>query len=423
MKLAICIPTYQASSMLEELIVRCMNTYISYGIDVYIYDSSEDDLTYKMISKMGNKNIFYQRIDSKIESNMKVIRIFQDMQESVYDYIWLCPDYFHLLENGIKHVSPLLDGKNDFIILNYRDVQELGDCVWNDYNDVFRNLAWHMTSYMSTIVNRKSVLFDIDWSYFINKYCQNETIYFSHLGLYLERMCKMSTLNVWHLTMREDEISASTLRTGSKWIKDTFKVWAKGWPTFIDLLPDKYVSKSYVKKTISKYAGILSYKNMVGLRASGIYDSQVYKQYQPGIKEVSNVPIGLCKILSYVSPGIVQYRPKWTVKEWFIYQRLHRFGRKYKRIYIYGCGALGAYASELLERGGDAIVGYIVSSPDNEKKIYRDKEVIGYSKSLFDENVGIILALNNSNANVVLRDIIEEEYHKHTLRLVKRRKK
>ena len=43
MRLAICIPTYNNSEIVEELLIRCGDIYKRKSFDVYIYDSSENE--------------------------------------------------------------------------------------------------------------------------------------------------------------------------------------------------------------------------------------------------------------------------------------------------------------------------------------------------------------------------------------------
>ena len=53
----------------------------------------------------------------------------------------------------------------DICVLNYRDVEKIGEKYYTDINKFFLDCAWHMSSYMATII-RLDLFSSIDWNIF-----------------------------------------------------------------------------------------------------------------------------------------------------------------------------------------------------------------------------------------------------------------
>lgn len=47
--IALCIPTYQRHECVNEFLCEYAGYYQKYGIDIYYYDSSPDDLTFSIV--------------------------------------------------------------------------------------------------------------------------------------------------------------------------------------------------------------------------------------------------------------------------------------------------------------------------------------------------------------------------------------
>ena len=74
MRLAICIPTYNNSELVEELLIRCGDIYKRKSFDVYIYDSSENEETKVVVNRFQKKynNLFYTAIKSSRSEERRV---------------------------------------------------------------------------------------------------------------------------------------------------------------------------------------------------------------------------------------------------------------------------------------------------------------------------------------------------------------
>ena len=353
------------------------------GWEFFIYDSSESEETENVATqKYKSLNINYKRISTDIGSNEKVYLIYQEMLEfGKYEYVWICPDYIHLLTPGIMLLNECLDKDYDMIILNYRDADKIGRKEYNDPNALFEDCAWHMTSYMATVIRINTVLKIINWDDLKEKYMGEYTICHSHLSLYFEQLYKMSEFRAVHLPLRDIDMAASMLRKTNMWRNETFEIWAKGWPMTVERLPDYYKNKAKVIKDLGVKTGIFSKDNLIGLKKEGILTPEIYEEYKDKWKDLTNVKNSWIKRLSYMS----QEDAARLIKESYCVRknkkRIKKFCKKFSRIYLYGCGAVGNAYAGYMDEMLISYEGSIVTDLSSEKKNFHGHPVFQMRES------------------------------------------
>ena len=381
-ELAICIPTYNSNEMLNELFLRSMNCFRDLGWDVYIYDSSENDEICDLVSEFKKiyDNLEYIRIDSNIKSNEKVFMAFQDIsQKNMHEYIWICPDYIDLLYSGALRLKAKMREKYDYIVLNYRDNSEIGEKSYDNCNEVFRDLGWHITAYMASVIRIESFFKEIDWKYLKREYLDTKCIFHSHFAVIFEQMAKIRSLRAVHIPLYSTDMSASVLRKTNMWRKDTFYVWAECWPETVKKLPPIYRDKEKVIRDLGVKAQIFSKENFISMRMDGIYSREIYEKYSAEWKNLTDV------------------KPRTRYKE---------FAMKYDKIYIYGCGAVASVYSRYLDDMGIQYEGFVVSDSGVEKDEFLNHKVVQINKEILDdEKIGIILGLNPANREQVQKKL------------------
>lgn len=408
-KLAICIPTYNRSDILQEIMMKSFALYQKYGIDVYIFDSSEDAETERVVEKYKDiyTNLSYIRIDSSVHSNMKVYKIYQHFQQNaLYEYIWICSDSIVWSERVVKDVCQNLDKEYDLIIVNPRDVENLGTRIYNDKNVFFLDCAWHMTQYGVSIVKLGTLLKNIDWEYMIERYIIPERINHSHVALYFEQLSMLDSFKALHLSVKPNDWSGSLLKTKPNWQQHTFFIWCKCWSSMIEALPDCYHNKDEVMKKHGTNSRILGLDSLVELRDANIYSLKVYKQYKLEIEKTSDVNPVLLFVIALMPRRFCIFLSKKVKYRRKIKKKLNRFCAGFKNIYIYGRGRKGVHFAEYLEEMGVSYKGFLVSAlPEDEKRIFREHSVQEYSAVfLEDKSTAILLALNQENTAEVLID-------------------
>ena len=95
-KLCICMPTCNRSACIDRTLSKELEILKRTGIDIWIYDSSNNDDTERLVSDYqhrGYQNLFYRRVNHEIHPNRKAYGIFKEAEQTGYDYIWLIHDH------------------------------------------------------------------------------------------------------------------------------------------------------------------------------------------------------------------------------------------------------------------------------------------------------------------------------------------
>lgn len=420
-KLAVCIPTYHRSEVIEEFIEIYINWYVENKVDIFIYDSSKDEKTELVVKRWLPEypNLFYVRIDSSIHSNMKVYNIFKEFGYSLqYEYLWVCSDSIRWTRRVLDKIKDSIEQGYDIIIPNYRDVENIGDREYQDANTLFIDCAWHMTLYGATILKISTMLKEVDWEILEERYAVPECINHSHVAYYFEKLNKMQNWKALHISCSNSDLIASELKKYPGWQKDTFYVWCYCWPAMINKLPDSYKNKKKVIKKSGVNSSILSYSNFIVLRKENILNKEIYDSYKRKWRDLTNVPRMVIWLLTIIPSKYVTYMDgnmayKQLIKEVLLKREIKRFCRRFNKIYIYGAGRKAKRYTCYLEEMGLKFEGYIVSSlEDNDSTMYNHKIFLFRRELLDDKNIGILIALNKENTKEVLGNVLSGARHK-----------
>ena len=91
-KLMIGIPTKDHPEYMQYYLSRVLPDAEKNHVDIWVYESSEDDLTKQIVEKKkkeGYQNVFYKRYPPEIAYWKKLKDIYVG---SGYEYVWLCGD-------------------------------------------------------------------------------------------------------------------------------------------------------------------------------------------------------------------------------------------------------------------------------------------------------------------------------------------
>ena len=414
MKKAICIPTYNRPEAIDELLLRYKDLYQELNYDLYIYDSSTNDHTYEVASRYMDESetIFYTRVDSSVHSNMKVYLIYEEfMKRMEYAYIWVQSDSIRWTAESLRRITDVVDSdKYSFVIPNYRDVENIGDKEYSDYNLFFRDCAWHMTLYGATIIKIQTVLAEVDWKTLKEKYGKENCINFSHVGLYFEQIAKMKCFNAYHLGLPLFSLTSTLYKKESGWRKDTFFILCECWPSVIRNLPNEYRYKEDVIKKNAINSGDFTFEGIKQLRIEGVLNKQVLKKYGKMWNEVSNVPLFVLQVIAILPQKLGLYVSK---RYWFerkLKTKMKKFCSKFSEIYIYGCGQKGDIYGMFMEEMNISYKGFLISKGQHDKTQLRGKPVIEYDSRLLDGGkTGIILAVNENNFTSIIKVFSQEQ--------------
>lgn len=407
MKKQICIPTYNRPDAIDELLSRYSALYKELGFDIHIFDSSDNDWTSIAVGNYAAYGgVFYHRMDSKIHSNRKVYIIYKDFIDEEAEYIWVQSDSIRWNEAALNRIVAAIErNEYDFIIPNYRDVEAVGDQSYEDANDFFRDCAWHMTLYGATVI-RTSVLQHADWTDLEAKYCVDNRINFSHVGLYFELISKMEHFKAFHIGLPEYSLTSTQFKRESGWRQDSFFIHCECWSSVISVLPSIYRDKKEVIKKQGRCSGDLTIAGLKRLRAERILNMDVYRKYHSVWKDVSDIPLGVLRLLSITPPAIVKKPVTISRNVRRVKKRIKKFCQNYDHIYLYGCGEKGNIFAFYLESMQISYEGFLISKGKRDKASLHGKPVQEIDDDLLqDEQNGIVFALNELNTKQVLESM------------------
>lgn len=165
-KIAVCIPTYNHPKVVEDVLSKCIDDYTKCQIDMYYYDSSDNDETKEIVEKYQNtgyKNIFYVKIPSDIGGNQKMLIIFgEEGLKKEYEYIWLVKDRSFCPFITLNKILDEAKKGHDVIFLgcvNNGHMEE--NKIYKKPAEFYQKWGWLATSWDTVIYKRDSILSNI----------------------------------------------------------------------------------------------------------------------------------------------------------------------------------------------------------------------------------------------------------------------
>lgn len=413
-KVAICIPTYQRKDVIQEYLESNLGDYQESYFDIYIYDSSEDNSTEKLVTLWQEQcqNLYYVRMPSELHSNMKVYEIIKGYGlKGNYQYLWVNSDAVRWKKQSIERVLLSIQDGYDIIALNC-DMEGIGDNEYTDKNAFFYDCAWHLTLYGAAILNIDTMLKNVDWKELTEKYNCQKHVNFSHIGFYFEQILKLPNFHAKYLSIKEQDMFSSPLKKFSGWKKDTFYVWCYCWPQTIKALPNYYQNKNKVIKKEGMYSGILRKKNLQELRKESLYNLQVFQLYKKDWSILTDVPKFYLFLLAIIPPRLIEFVQcflnKWDRKIKINYMK--KFCKKNHKIYLYGAGKVALRYASYLEKWNVIYEGFVVTHRGDMSEVLAEHQVLELSEIDLSEKPGIILALNKYHQKEVLQQLNEIGY-------------
>ncbi len=408
-KIAICIPTFNRPCVVLDTTKRIMDTIDNALFDLYIYDSSTDDGTKKVLEEIEQKNIFYIKIDPSIHSSKKVYDIYQyeEIQGS-YEYLWILADYLSFDEMVIHEIFDKLNERWDMLMLDFYDPEKRGSRQYFSPNEIFYEYAWSMTQYGIMILNCETVLKKADWDYLTKKYLVDGYKNFSHIIMYFETMLSINGLRFYHFSFSKENVHISEYKSsGSDYLDDFLNVWGYCWYQSINALPSYYKNRSQVIKMACRYTKSLGEKNLAELKIRGILTIRHFRRYVPIWHCISTVPLIVVYMIIFLPNDIVRQIAKYgSVKVWikysFFLMRLKRFCKKNKVIYLYGAGSKAKRIAALMIDNSILFDGFVVTETDGDTAFLMDHRVIGISGLKEKSKPGIIIAVNKKNEKEII---------------------
>lgn len=398
-KLCVCIPTYNRKEAVERVLREEVLLFEKYGIDIIIFDSGSGTETEEIVQayRRHNSNLEYQRVDSRVPSNVKAYMIFEQMGNSEYEYIWLIHDHTVCSEPAVRYLLQALELKYDFYILHMQAgdyaVKELASLT-----DFLYEGAWRLNSFGASVIKRDTFLKNVRWDKMSKKYNTGETLNYSHIGFYYERAAELADFRACRVDFDRKDFLDFQRTEKVSWNKDILRICLECWGNVITKLPDVYHNKTETLRTqdkwfVSKYS-LLSYKQ------EGIYGLREFIKYKKWIKIIYPEDYIQDFMIALLPYNISQY-----IYVHDLMKKIHAAQKNNAPIYIYGAGRHAVECEAFLRGCKVDVDGFVVTSPDGNPESLCDHPVYTAREKLREKKALVIVAVLTSGVSAVVSTI------------------
>lgn len=251
MNVAMCIPTYNRSEVVEDTLSRGIEAYAKMGVDVYYYDGSTDDKTRKVVEKyidQGYNNIRYIHATSDI--NRPAMFFSGGGLEKKYDYIWPVKDRVWFEEPTLLAVEKAMEERYDAIFLGVLWCfahPGIGTKTYYSPEEFYLDWGYLVTSIDVNIYRCDTMLDGLNY-----EEVRNYNLSFTHFQLMFQKLAE-GEKRVRSL-VGDDIVAYNSNLASSGWKSRAFISWEDRWIDVNEKLPacyDKY------KANVIKQAGML----------------------------------------------------------------------------------------------------------------------------------------------------------------------
>lgn len=396
-RLCICMPTCNRRECIGRVLEEELEILRKTGVDLCIYDSSDDGATEQLVSDYqdkGYRNLFYRNMDHAVHPNRKAFLIFQEAEHTGYDYIWLLHDHTYCSdEKAMCRILEALSENFDFYLLN---MQASGFRMTEIRSlDEFLVLgAWPLNSFGTSIVKVDSFLKGTDWPAVSGKYLRKKTLNYAHVGFYFERASQMENVRICKVELPR-EAFLDFLRYGkTSWDEETIRICTECWGSNIFMLPDVYKSKRQALQTQDKW--FLAKYKLIFYKKSGQYGLKSFMRYQKWLRLISPE--------SYWQDMAIAVLPFGASKYIFCHKlvkRVKNARRKHQKVLIYGAGRHAAECADLLKNIGLGFDAFIVTSKMGNPETLLGHPVCEAEDLLKQDPAFVIIAVLTSGAGEV----------------------
>ncbi len=287
--IAMEVPTYNHPDVVEDVLSNCAEHYKRCGIEIYYYDSSDNDDTKKVIERFnaeGYDNLIHVQVETGAPPHIKRDMIYTGVAlKKHYRYVWMSKDRAWVEESALKEILDAADENYDAIIIATRP----GDKTYIDSaEELYQRWAPISTSMNVAILNTESVLKDYTAPIPNRPMCD-----FGHFYALFDGLSRIDNPRIARIEMGK-RICMSNL-SESTWTNDAFIVWKDSWIDINDALPDIYNPyKDYVIKKVASLPWILAERNrLLQLHELGVLTPETLSHALSRWERISDIPKGV----------------------------------------------------------------------------------------------------------------------------------
>ncbi len=402
--IAFCIPTYNRSQFITEFCEKFVAIYAAFGIDIYIYDSSENDETKEIVKRyqIENEFLYYIKVNTNIPSNEKIYLIYQGyMFRDEYKYIWMCGDTLRFSQKAIEKMFLIVDKQYDYIVMGAHEGK-----IYSDKNAFFVDCASFITFFGTVILNTDTVLRNVDWNYLSETYLSDDTLNYSQTGLYFEQLAKMDRFKAIGIPLAKDERYVSKLKMSSGWHSNAIDIICVNWVNTIQKLPECFDLNKREVTFKHGVTDIFSPHRMMQCKLYGVYNLKKYFKNFFRFQYVSDRSLLWLFFFAILPSRVAKklYYSKDDIKNARTIQEIKIFAKGATKLFLYGAGIYGRIYASMLKRNDIEFEGFVETNGSSEEMIFCDKPVFEIGKLLsdkFDNDYRFIISVGKKYNNAI----------------------
>lgn len=295
MNIAICIPTYGCAQAVEQVLNCSLNLYKEYDIDVYYFDSSEDDETKKIVEKyinLGYDNLYYNKVEEGCLLDYKIDLILEGKGiNKKYDYIWPMKNRAYVDRETLIEIIKSAEKKNDVIVIGATQGNGLSTTVYSDPVEFYGAWGWLVTSLDIVIYRYESMIDGYNAAEFRDLH---KGSYYANWSIWFYLFCQLAKLKdpkikfLYGDNIRKFDVSAGR----SLWTKNILEIWVTYWIEANENLPDCYnIYKDRIIKAAPSMSCILGgEKRLEELYRAGAFSLEQFEKIEKNWERISDIP-------------------------------------------------------------------------------------------------------------------------------------
>lgn len=291
LNMVLVIPTANRARAIYCLLFNASRDLLRFGIDIVIYDSSDDERTYAVTANFQFEdyvNVYYQRYTGGFDGSSLDEKVMTAYREYLgYDYIWVCRDEtIPLIQSCYHELLQIADHGADYIVIDdiHRNnmrwrLKEYDNCL-DFFSDNSARLA-----ILGTSIFKSSLIRDVLENEPTGGKNKGFWIPFAPLHEIAKKPYKMAL--VIANTMGINSGTPPKLPGDSQLLT----VWAGYWYDDVMNLPDIYepAKKAALPVQMPDFHPF-HLKSVLSLRAKGGFTLSLYKKHKDRLAQVSDTP-------------------------------------------------------------------------------------------------------------------------------------
>ena len=250
-KVACCYLTHEHPDVMDEVLGNIAAAYSTYGIDIYIYDSSISNDTKAVVDRYissSNGHLYYipmQHLANEKGGDAKYLEVLKGYGLSGdYEYIWPTKDRCWFTGDTLDKICAAMDEGHDIVFaVDERDRYELIHRelkqVYTDPVEFFGDYGALTTNWECVIRRKDTMLNPIDWDKYEREYniCVNNN--FNQTLSTFIRLYEMESCSIRVIESGLDDKRYSD-KAAPIWRSEIPDIWIDKWIPAIYSLPNIY---------------------------------------------------------------------------------------------------------------------------------------------------------------------------------------